>query len=52
LLRLVEREETIALGTLPTAGTLLAAVPPGQYRLVLERSGALVDALDLEVLAG
>lgn len=52
LLRLVEHEETVALGTLPTAGTLLAAVPPGQYRLVLERSGAQVDALDLEVLAG
>jgi hypothetical protein len=52
MLRLTDREETVALGTLPTAGTLLAAVAPGHYRLVLERSGAALDALDLEVLAG
>ena len=52
LLRLIEREQTVALGTLPPTGTLLAAVPPGHYALVLEQSGARLDALDLEVLAG
>jgi len=52
LLRLIEHEQTVALGTLPPTGTLLAAVPPGHYALVLEQSGARLDALELEVLAG
>jgi hypothetical protein len=52
LLRLVERDHTVALGTLPPSGTLLAAVPPGHYALVLEHGGARLDALDLDVLAG